>query len=178
MPKTLANLFKQCVVKYNEKMHCQNNDELVNGTTLIIPTTKHTDTGPIFHEEKVCEDNFTDEHSEINDDIQKSSSNDECICNGELSCPLEHSNSPDFNEEHCTAQDSNENNFGFQCRQWLDTTWEKDLFLNTAFVAQSSRRRQTIDRDNLCFQWLNTADNELFLNAAFAAKSSRRRHTR
>lgn len=174
--QTLPSLRKTYLLKCNEETHCHNNDPLVCGRSLICPKTlikhKDMDSGTGFLEEKDCKDSLTDVHSEkIKDVIQKSSGDDKHICiNGESSSRFQH-----FNKQYCGL---NENNFGFQCRQWLDTP-EKDLFLNAAFVAQAVRRRKhSLNRDDLCFQWLNIADSELFLNTACAAKSSRRRHTR
>ena len=176
MPETLAHLLKECILKYNEKIYCKNNNQLVCDTILTCPKTKHEDMPEkTFYEENDCKDKLTDtDLDEITDESNKSSSDDKCTCiNKESSSQLDQ-----FNEEQCVFRHPCENNFGFQCRQWLETS-EKDLFLSTAFVAQSIRRKkQTVHRDDLCYQWLNSTDKELFLNTAFAAKSSRRGHTR
>ena len=175
MPQTLAHLFKEYIMKYNEKiLHYKDDEPLCDGTgSMVCPITKHADAEKTVHEDNVCKDNLTD-LNKITDDIKKNSSDDKCTCmETEHVCGLEY-----FDEEQCILHPCDDSQFGFQCRQWLDIP-EKDLFLNTAFVAQSIRKgKQTLHRDDLCFQWLNSTDKELFLNTAFAAKSSRRRHTR
>ena len=169
MPQNLPSLYKH-FLKYNEDIHCQQNDKVLYGRTSTLPVYDGWINDRL---ETVCKDNVSGvAHYELKKEDHRYSDDNKCTMINEEST----SQCQNFNEHHHDlCQDKND--FTFQSLQWLNSP-EKDLLLNTARVAQASRRRQTLHRNNLCFQWLNTADNELFLNTAFAAKTSRRRHTK
>ena len=168
MPQNLPSLCKHHFLKYNEDIYCQQNDKVLYGRTSTLPVHDRWN-DPL---ETICNDKVSGAaHYELKEEDHRYSGDNKCnMINIESTSQCQN-----FNEEHY-ALCHDKNDFTFQSVQWLNSP-EKDLLLNTALVAQVSRR-QTLHRNNLCFQWLNTADNELFLNTAFVAKTSRRRHTK
>lgn len=156
------------LLKYNDDYV-----EMLPGKLMKFDEDIECETNKTFCEQNVCNENCTNVQSglkKIKDTTKERSDEDEYVSmNGKNTSLFE-----SFNEQY---YDVPRNSFSSQCRQWLNSP-EKDLFLNAGFIAQTSRRKQTQNRNSLCFYWLNTADNKLFLNTAFAAKSSRRRHTR
>ena len=188
MPPTVPNFCKQHLREQNEDCEKMvpkdiehdllkyNEDyvEMLPRKLMKFDKDIECETNKTFWEENACNENCTNVRSSlkrINCTTQESSDEEEYVPMNEKNTSLFES----FNEQYYDVPRNK--SFSFQCRQWLNTP-EKDLFLNAGVVAQSSRRKQTQDRNSLCFYWLNTADNKLFLNTAFAAKSSRRRHTR